>query len=265
MKNREGNIRQILSDIASDNTDDEIFLQFQPIINAKTGAICSFEALARLKTNKLGLVSPLEFISIAEKTKLIIPIGKIIIIKALSFLNKLNERGYDNISISINISAVQLLRPDFVTELFKIINEMKVNRKNICIELTESIFSSDYNNINSIIGKLKDAGIQLAIDDFGTGYSSLSREKELNVDYLKIDKCFIDALFDGDIDKAITGDIISMAHKLGHCTVAEGVEHDKQLQYLKEHDCDKIQGYLISKPLDEEKAFEFINKHNNKC
>lgn len=120
------------------------------------------------------------------------------------------------------------------------------------------VFASDYEDINRIIGKLNDIGIQIAIDDFGTGYSSLAREKELSVSCLKIDKYFMDKLMDSDIDKAITGDIISMAHRLGHCAVAEGVEHEKQLQYLRENGCDKIQGYLISKPLDEEAAFEFL-------
>ena len=104
--------------------------------------------------------------------------------------------------------------------------------------------------------------MHIAIDDFGTGYSSLSRENELKVDCMKIDKCFLDMLLGTNLNKAITSDIISMAHKLGHCTIAEGVEHDIQLQYLKEHDCDKIQGYLISKPLDEEDAIDFLKMYD---
>lgn len=99
------------------------------------------------------------------------------------------------------------------------------------------------------------------IDDFGTGYSSLYREQELKADYMKIDKFFVDKLLETNLKKAITSDIISMSHKLGHYTIAEGVEHDIQLQYLKEHNCDKIQGYLISKPLDEEDAIKFLKKH----
>ena len=102
--------------------------------------------------------------------------------------------------------------------------------------------------------------MHIAIDDFGTGYSSLAREKELKVDYLKIDKFFADKLLNSDQSKAITGDIISMSHKLGHHTISEGVEYDVQLKYLKKHNCDKIQGYLISKPLDEEDAIEFLKK-----
>ena len=139
---------------------------------------------------------------------------------------------------------------------------MQVNPRNIGIEITESVFISDYKHINNIIWKLKDAGLHIAIDDFGTGYSSLAREKEFSVDCLKIDKYFIDKLLDTDLSEAITSDIISMSHKLGHCTIAEGVETESQLQYLKEHNCDRIQGYLFSKPLDEEDALEFLKSKN---
>lgn len=142
--------------------------------------------------------------------------------------------------------------------------EMQINPKKVGIEITESVFVSDYKKINTIIDKLRDAGMCIAMDDFGTGYSSLGREKELKVDSLKIDKLFIDKLLDADINKAITSDIISMAHKLGHCVVAEGVEHEEQLQYLKNHGCDKIQGNLISKPLEEKVALEYLNKHDKK-
>ena len=260
---RERDITEALSMItADDHTHDELFLQYQPIMNLRTGSICGFEALARLNTEKLGLVSPLEFIPIAEKTKLIVPVGEKVIVKAFRFLNKLKARGYDEIGVSINISVIQLLKPDFTSRLFELISDMRVNPNNIGIEITESVFASDHNSINSVIEKLRHAGLNIAIDDFGAGYSSLAREKELEVDCMKIDKHFIDRLLHTDLNKAITGDIISMAHKLGHCTIAEGVEHDIQLQYLKEHSCDRVQGYLVSKPLDEEAAFEFLKMHN---
>jgi EAL domain-containing protein (putative c-di-GMP-specific phosphodiesterase class I) len=251
-------VQALFAIAAEDDTNDELFLQYQPIWDIKTDAICGFEALTRLRTEKLGLVSPVEFIPIAEKTKCIIPIGDKVIVNAFYFLNKLKEQGYDNIIVSINVAAVQWLRPDFTSRLFELITEMQVNPKNICLEITESVFNSDYEIINRIIDKLRDFGLHIAIDDFGTGYSSLAREKELKVNYLKIDKYFVDKLLDTDPNKAITSDIISMAHKLGHCAIAEGVEHESQLKYLKEHDCDKIQGNLISKPLDEEDAFAFL-------
>lgn len=259
--NRERDIREALTMTATDGkTNDDLFLQYQPIMDLRTDLICGFEALARLKTEKLGLVPPAEFIPIAEKTKIIIPFGEKVIAKAFNFSNKLKECGYDGIRVSINISVIQLLDPDFKSRLFDLINNMQVNPNNIGIEITESAFVSEYDDINNIIEEFRDAGLHIDIDDFGTGYSSLAREKELKIDCLKIDKYFVDKLLNEDPNKTITSDIISMAHKLGHRTIAEGVEYESQLQYLKEHNCDRIQGYLISMPLDEDKAIEFLKK-----
>ncbi|NMA02564.1 MAG: EAL domain-containing protein [Clostridia bacterium] len=258
---RERDIIEALNIIAlDDHAQDNLFLEYQPVMDLKKDQITCFEALARLNTEKLGLVGPLEFIPLAEKTKLIHQIGEKVIIKAFSFLRKLKEHGYNNIRVSINISLIQLLNPDFPRRLFELIKEMQINPQNICIELTESIFISDFDKTNKVIGKIRETGIHVAIDDFGTGYSSLSRETELNADCMKIDKYFVDRLLDTNPNKSITGDIISMSRKLGHCIIAEGVEHDLQLRYLKEHNCDKIQGYLISKPLSEEDAIEFLKK-----
>lgn len=257
--NRERDIVEALGAIITDaDKNGEIFLQYQPIINLKTNSITGFEALARMRTEKLGTVSPLEFIPIAEKTKLILQIGEIVIEKAFCFLNRLKTLGYNEICVSINISVIQLLSPDFISRLFAQINRMQVNPKNIIIEITESVFVSDYESINNKLQLMRNAGLHIAIDDFGAGYSSLAREDGLIVDCMKIDKYFIDKLLYIDHKKAITGDIISLAHKLGHCTIAEGVEHEKQLQYLKERSCDMIQGYLISKPLSENDAIMYI-------
>lgn len=261
-------IKHELAQIVAEVNIDGLFLQYQPILDLKTNQICGFEALARLESSKHGLISPLEFIPIAEKTKLIIPIGEKIIYQAFCFLNKLKENGYGTIDISINVSGIQLLKNDFIKNLFEMINEMQINPENISLEITESIFASNYQEVNRILGELKDSGIHIAIDDFGTGYSSLARERELNINCLKIDKYFIDKLLSLKPEEAITGDIISMAHKLGHCIIAEGVEHEKQRQYLLSHGCDKIQGYLISKPLDGEAAIELLKKQmtvNNDC
>ena len=259
--NRERDISIALSNIAAnEQTNDKLYLQYQPIMDLKTGSIIGFEALARLRTEKFGNVSPLEFIPIAEKTKLIIPLGEKVTEQAFRFSNRLRECGYEDISVSINISAIQILNPDFIGRLLELMERMRIDPKNIGVEITESVFASDYEYINNSIDKLRKAGVYIAIDDFGTGYSSLARERELRVDCMKIDKHFIDRLLCTDPKKAITGDIISMSHKLGHFTIAEGVEQEIQLRYLKEHDCDKVQGYLISRPLDEDDAIEFLRK-----
>lgn len=258
---REAEINHELTQIAEGSDDNSLFLQFQPIFDVKQNQICGFEALARLNSRKLGLISPLEFIPIAEKTKLMVPVGEKIIQKALQFLKRLKENGYDTISIAINISAIQLLRANFTKNLFEMITKMQANPANICLEITESIFTSNYQEVNRILGELKSLGLRIAIDDFGTGYSSLARERELNINCLKIDKYFIDKLLLIKPEDAITGDIISMAHKLGHYVVAEGVEDERQAEYLARFGCDKIQGYLVGKPLNEDAAIELLRKY----
>ncbi len=257
---RKQQIERELSQISSDENTGRLFLQFQPILDLPSNMICGFEALVRLNSESYGLVSPLEFIPIAEKTKLIIPLGRQIILQAFHFITRMTANGHDEISVAINISAIQLLEKGFTKNLISLIDEMHINPANIGIEITESIFASNYLEINEILGELKAFGIKIAIDDFGTGYSSLAREQELNINCLKIDRFFIIRLLTLKDEEAITGDIITMAHRMGHYVIAEGVEEERQLQYLKNHGCDKIQGYLISKPLDEDVAFELLQK-----
>lgn len=260
---RELDIKQELNKVAQLHLDGSLYLQYQPILDVKSSEVIGFEALARLKSDKLGFVPPLEFIPISEETKLIVPIGEKIICQSLEFLNKLNNIGFKNMNIAINLSVIQLLDKDFPKKLFQIIENAGANPENITLEITESIFSSEYEYLNMILTDLKSIGLKISIDDFGTGYSSLSRERDLNVDNLKLDKSFIDKLMYLAPEEAITGDIISMAHKLGHCVVAEGVEHEKQKQYLEIFGCDMIQGYLLSRPLDEDLAIEFLKNYDN--
>lgn len=255
---REEEITSELSRIAAGEGSGSLFLHYQPILDATTNAICGFEALARLQLPSLGLISPLQFIPITEKTKLIIPLGDSIILQALRFLNTLQSHGYEGLYISINISAIQLLKTDFIANLLRMIKAMQVKSELIYLEITESVFASNYQDINRILGYLQAMGIRIAIDDFGTGYSSLARERELNINCLKIDKFFIDKLMTLSDEQAITGDIISLAHKLGHKVVAEGIEHERQMEYLKKYGCDMIQGYLIGKPMDEPSALAFL-------
>lgn len=256
----EEDIKQELTKIIDNEDGANLYLQYQPILDLSTGRICDFEALARMNSDKLGFIPPLDFIPIAEMTKQIVPIGWLIFHQAFNFLKKLGNMGFDEIGVAINVSAIQFSKNNFAEHLFEMIDEMQVSPTKIHIEITESVFASDYNQINSILDELRDHGLQVFIDDFGTGYSSLARERELNVDCLKIDKSFIDKIMVTQYDKEITGDIIAMAHKCGHFVIAEGVEYEQQRQYLLNNLCDKIQGYLISKPLDEEAAIEMLRK-----
>lgn len=258
---RQQEIGHELQTIINSETAEGLVLHFQPIIDAKTNKIVSFEALSRINSERIGFVSPIEFIPIAEKTKLIIPLGDHIITKSFEFLNKLKYLGQDDMKVSINVSITQIMSDDFVKRFISKVSDMNVKPENIEIEVTESIFYGNSQEINRILKLLKDRGMKIAIDDFGTGYSSLSRERDLMVDILKIDQSFIRRLEEINESEAITSDIISMGHKMGHIVIAEGVETQYQLDYLKDHNCDWIQGYLISKPLAEKEAIEFISNH----
>ncbi|MDD4081247.1 MAG: EAL domain-containing protein [Eubacteriales bacterium] len=255
---REEEIESALSRVQTDARDGGLYLLYQPILDLKTDRIVAFEALARLNTRKLGLVQPSVFIPIAEKTKHIIPVGEKVFRQAFRFLRKLEESGFGAINVSINVSVIQLLKSGFSTELNAMIQEMGVRPENIGIEITESVFSANYREINRILKELQGSGMRILIDDFGVGYSSFSRESELITNSLKIDRYFIDKLMSPMAEKAITRDIVSIAKRLNHTSIAEGVEHERQLQLLKEYGCDKAQGYFISKPLAEEAAIALL-------
>jgi len=257
---REVAIIQALTKTIFEENDPSLFMYYQPIVGLKTNEIVAFEALARYKSDSIGFVSPAEFIPIAEASQLILPLGKKIMKLVFSFAADLKQRGYESIVIAFNVSAIQLLSENFLIDLVNLVEETGVDPKNLKVEITESAFSDNYHEINEKLNKIQSMGMKIAIDDFGTGYSSLARERELNVNCLKIDKYFIDKLVNTSPKYAITGDIISMAHKLGHYVVAEGVEYEIQRQYLIEHDCDMMQGYLFSKPVNQEIAIGMLDK-----
>lgn len=238
------------------------YLEYQPILDLKTNKIFGFEALARLNSDNLGFVSPMEFIPIAEKTQLIVPLGKQLLFTACRFLKIMESKGYDSIKMSVNISMIQLLRDDFIPDLTQILTKTKIDPQNLILEITESIFADNCQLVNKKLLQIKEKGITIALDDFGTGYSSLARESELSINCLKIDKHFADKLLTGDSEKAIIADIISMAHRIGHYVVAEGVESEVQKSYLLSNGCDCMQGYLFSKPLVQSKALSTLIKHN---
>ena len=246
---RERDVERELTAASVNEPDNGLYLMYQPIVCTESGKIEHMEALARLKSEKLGEVSPAEFIPIAEKTQLIIPLGKYILREACRFLRTLHENGHEDISITVNISAIQLMRDDFVPDLMKTVADAGADSRYLIIELTESIFAQSTEQVNAKLALLKSHGIRTAIDDFGTGYSSLAMERDLDVYCLKVDRSFISRLSGPSPEKNITGDIISMAHRMGHMVVAEGVENQMQLEHLKQAGCDYLQGFLFSKPL----------------
>jgi diguanylate cyclase (GGDEF)-like protein len=241
--------------------EKEFELYYQPQLDIATNKITGFEALLRWNSPVLGRVSPLKFIKVAEDTHFIIPLGTWVLQTACEFLKRLENSGYQGLTVSVNISILQLLQEDFlkIVEEALIIHDIKPEY--LELEITESILMESFDRIISRLERLRDKKIRIALDDFGKGYSSLSYLKQLPITTMKVDKSFIDYITNDNQDDLI-GHIISIGKNMGMDVVAEGVEEQCQLDYLTLHECDKIQGYLFCKPLPEE---EIMNLLLNRC
>ena len=243
------------------NGYEEFFLLYQPQLDLKTNKVIGVEALARWSSKELGNVSPVKFINIAEKSNSINTLGKWIIYTGCKFIKRLESEGINDIKVAINISVIQLLQEGFVDEILGIISNMNINPNLLKIEITETNLMDNYKMVNSKLKELRGYGIRISLDDFGTGHSSLSRLKNLNIDYLKIDKSFVDHIVNLDEDILINS-ILSLAKELNLKVIAEGVEEEIQREYLKDKGCDIIQGYLFSRPIEEHKAISLIKNIN---
>lgn len=241
-----------------DENNQELYLEYQPQVDLKTNKIIGFEALARWNSKKLGFIPPMKFIDVAEKNQLIIPLGERILRTACEFIKDIEDKGYRDIKVAVNISLIQLLQDDFITTVMDIVDKTKIKPEDLELEVTETALMDNYEIINEKLSKLREEGINISLDDFGTGYSSLSRLRYLNINIIKIDKFFIDNLFGKNPDEVLTGTIIALAHRLGLKVVAEGVEMEEQKEYLIENHCDIMQGYLFSKPIKMENAIRLL-------
>lgn len=231
----------------------EFYLLYQPQYDAVKRTIRGFEALVRWNSKELGFLSPDMFISIAEETKLIIPLGEWILRTACQMFQSLQAKySLSQQVIGVNISAIQLMDANFIEMVKNILQETGLSPSSLELEITESVAIESLQFTVDALNDLKKLGIRIALDDFGTGYSSLNYLKILPIDILKIDKSFIDDLSNADERIPIVGDIISLAHNLNMETIAEGVEHDRQLSYLDNYSCDYIQGFLFNKPIPED-------------
>lgn len=240
----------------------ELFLHYQPIVSTATRDIHGFEVLLRWISPEFGVVPPADFINVAEESGDIVKIGTWIFESACRTLKQINETIDPNIIMSINVSPVQLKRDDYIEHVKQVIDITRVNPKNIQLEITESTLIDFTDSNSSVINEINELGISLALDDFGTGYSSLNYLKNFPIKCLKIDKSFIDEINNNQRDYAITDSIIDLVHGLGIHTVAEGIETVGQYNFLAEMKCDYIQGFLMSKPLDERDAIEFIESYD---
>lgn len=237
---------------------NEFVLYYQPQFDLLTNEFYGFEALIRWNSPIYGLVPPLKFIPVAEKTGLIVQIGLWVLKTALIFAERLSAMGLNNMLISINVSAVQLLQVDFVENFINCIKLHKTGNVDIGIEITESSMIENFETNTEKLQELKNLGLNVSLDDFGTGYSSLNYLNKLPIDAVKIDKSFIDGIMSEEKNYKLTTLIISLAHSMGLKVVAEGVESEEQKKILKNNSCDIMQGYLISKPLPEIEAIDYV-------
>lgn len=233
-------------------------LYYQPQYDSKSGKLRGVEALIRWWDESGKMISPGVFIPIAEKNGMIVPIGSWVLEEGIRKYAAWRKKYNCSMVLSLNISAIQYKRPDFVGNLLEILEKYQVDPKDIELEITESVLIDDFDLVVAKLHTLKEYGIKISLDDFGTGYSSLSYLKGLPIDTLKIDKSFIDTVIQDESTQVITESIISMVKKLGYETVAEGVETEEQYEYLKKIDCDNIQGFLLGKPMPEEELADVL-------
>lgn len=235
-------------------------LYYQPQFDSMTRELRGVEALIRWKDENGKLISPGYFIPLAEKSGLIVPIGSWVLEEGVRKYADWRKKYHCNMVLSLNISALQYKRPDFVSNLFELLEKYRVNPGDIELEITESVLIDDFEQVVEKLHIIKDYGIKISLDDFGTGFSSLSYLKGLPIDTLKIDKSFIDTVIDDESTKVITESIVSMVKKLGYETVAEGVETEAQYEYLKQIECDNIQGFLLGRPMPENELVKLMKK-----
>jgi len=227
----------------------QLFLVYQPQVDIATGRIIGLEALLRWQHPDLGLVPPDKFIRIAENSGLILPIGEWVLRTACSQARKWQDEGLPAITMAVNVSAVQFRQEGFCDLIKTVLHETGLASRCLELELTESVLLDNAEVILSVVRKLKAMGLKLAIDDFGTGYSSLSYLTQFPVSKLKIDRSFVQDVAVNPDDAAITTAIISMAKSLHLKVIAEGVDNEAQLSFLRMLQCDEIQGYYFSRPL----------------
>ncbi len=239
----------IETDLRTALEQDELRIYFQPRVDCMTGKLLGAEALVRWQHPIHGLVSPGRFIQVAEESGLIVPLGNWMIKSACRQQALWRKTGFDEIVISINLSAAQLHDPELIETLRTTLVSHEVNPTLIELELTESLLMEHVTATIELLNAIKTLGISLSIDDFGTGYSSLNYLHRFPIDKLKIDQSFVSDMLVDPKDLAITNAIIGLGHTLGLCVVAEGVEHTDEMNLLKAAGCDELQGYLIGKPM----------------
>jgi diguanylate cyclase (GGDEF)-like protein/PAS domain S-box-containing protein len=243
--------------------NSEFMLHYQPRVELCSGKVTGVESLIRWHTEGKGMIPPMDFIPIAERNGMIVPIGEWVLFEACRQARKWQFEMGTPINTAINLSARQLRDADIVKQVIRALEETGLPAKLLELELTESMLMHDTKRVLHTLEALKEIGVSLAIDDFGTGYSSLSYLKSFPIDHLKIDRSFVMDIPHDPNNGAIVRAVIDMSHSLGLKVIAEGVETREQLDFLLEQDCDEIQGYYFSKPLPKDDLTQLLKMKRN--
>ena len=232
---------------------------YQAKVDSKEHKIIGFEALSRWNHPLLGNIPPNDFIPIAETKDMIMTLGERVILDSFDFIKKLYELGYDDLVISINVSYKQLKVPQFVERFLFLMKSSNVNPQNVGIEITESILVDDFDELSHKLHLLQDQGVKIYLDDFGIGYSSLEKVQNIPIDFIKVDRSFIQMI---EEDDSVAAAIFGLIEDLHYQVIAEGVETTHQINWLSEKGCHLIQGYYYSKPKKEEDAILLLKSFN---
>ncbi len=241
-------------------TTDDIKVCYQPQVAATSEKLVGFEALIRWEHPERGLIYPGDFIPIAEETGLILELGRYVLDRALADVKHWREEGLTNARVSINFSALQVQQDSFISEIVEALDKYGLPGAALEVEITENIIMNDMAQVIRKLRKLTTLGIKIAVDDFGTGYSSLSYLQQFPINTLKIDKSFVSSINVSDEGTSIVNAIVAMAKGLKLDLIAEGVETDPQLEYLKSLGCEAIQGYLFGKAEGAERTHELLSQ-----
>lgn len=252
-------ILKMVSDLRTALEQQQFELYYQPKIDVKSGRVIGMEGLLRWIHPEDGFVSPVKFIPVAEEMGLIVPIGDWVLHEACNRTSEWNAAGHSELKVSVNVSAKQFQDPDFKTTIVSALQSSGLDPRNLVLEITESMLMGDVDELAAQFHEIKNLGVSFSLDDFGTGYSSLSYLKKFPIDELKIDRSFLLEVPANNDDNSIVRAIIAMAHSLGQKVVAEGVEEVEQLDFLTQLNCDVIQGYFFSKPLNKADFVDFLS------
>ena len=260
MHARAVNLLQLETDLRRAIDRGEFFIEYQPIVELRSGRLTGFEALVRWQHPERGSVLPDRFIAVAEETGFIVPIGRWVLLQACLQMQRWNEKHSPAtpLSISVNLSGRQFAHSNLLEQITEILEVTGLDPRLLKLEITESVVMESVESTAGTLEKLRALGVELSIDDFGTGYSSLSYLHRLPIDTLKIDRSFVSRMAENNENKEIVRTIIMLAKTLGMGVIAEGVETNEQAELLRELECQSVQGYLVSRPLDAESTDRLI-------